>query len=280
MIEKVTLDHTEYWKLDSKVMKYVFDIKVSIPSVEPPKEGFPIIYMLDGNSHFQYGRDVVRLQSRNAPKTFVAPAIVVGIGHHGTDKEVSKQRFHDFTPFAEHYSYPDRLKEKGVELGPHGGAEMLLDFIEQELMPEISRKYIVNPERQTLFGHSLGGLFVLYTLFTRSRLFTTYLACSPSIWWNDHEILHYEKEFYEKNSLDAPKNLFIIVGGEEGFMVDDAKGLVSNMDSKKVDSLQTAFYIAPEENHGSVVPTIMSRAFRFSNGAFPLAQFPTRQTQR
>lgn len=135
----------------------------------------------------------MRLQSRNSPKTFVAPAIVVGIGHHGTEKEVSKQRFYDFTPFADQYSYPDRLKEHAVDLGPHGGAEKLLDFMEQELMPEISRRYTVDSRCQTLFGHSLGGLFVLFALFTRSQLFTNFLACSPSIWWNDHEILEYEK---------------------------------------------------------------------------------------
>ncbi len=280
MTEKVTLDQTEYWKLDSKIMKYVFDIKVSIPSAEPPEEGFPIIYMLDGNSHFQYGRDVVRLQSRNAPKTFVAPAIVVGIGHHGNEKEVSKQRFHDFTPFSDQYSYPDRLKARGVELGPHGGAEKLLDFMEQELMLEISRRYTVDSRCQTIFGHSLGGLFVLFALFTRSQLFTNFLACSPSIWWNDHEILEYESKFYKNTILDTQKRLFIAVGGEEGFMVDDAKIVVSNMDSKKVDSLQTAFYIAPEENHGSVVPTIMSRAIRFTNGVFADSEVPTRQTQR
>ncbi|MDW0110555.1 alpha/beta hydrolase [Sporosarcina aquimarina] len=280
MTEKVTLDQTDYWKLDSKCMEYVFDIKVSFPNTEPPEEGFPTIYMLDGNSHFQYGRDVVRLQSRNAPKTFVAPAIVVGIGHHGTEKEVSKQRFHDFTPFAEQYSYPDRLKAVGGELGPHGGADKLLDFMEQELMPEIARRYVVDPDSRTLFGHSLGGLFVLYTLLTRSHLFTNYLACSPSIWWNDHEILEYEKNFRENTDMDTPKNLFIAVGEEEGFMVNDAKDLVSNMESKKSDELQIAFYIAPEENHGSVVPTIMSRAIRFSNGIFPNSEVRTRQTQR
>ncbi|WP_082651133.1 alpha/beta hydrolase [Paenibacillus etheri] len=265
MSTQVELEHTESWKLESQYMGYSYDIKVSLPREEAPANGFPVYYMLDGNSYFQLGRDVVKLQSRNAPKTLIAPGIVIGIGHYGTDEEVSKRRFFDFTPPAKQYVYPDRLKN--ADIGPHGGAEKFQSFLELELMPLVSEKYNVDQQKQVLFGHSLSGLFVLWTLFTRAELFQYYLASSPSIWWNDHEILVYAEQFYNKGQAIRydKRKLLITVGSEEAFMVDDAKVLFSKLSEHSLPDLQVEHYIAPDENHASVVPTIMSRAFRMLN---------------
>lgn len=69
------------------------------------------------------------------------------------------------------------------------GAEQFLAFIEEELKPLIEREVPIDRTRQTLFGHSLGGWLVLYTLFTRSRAFQYYAAGSPSIWWKNRCIV-------------------------------------------------------------------------------------------
>ena len=263
MADQIQLIETECWEIESSFMGYIYDIKVSLPKESPPKSGFPIYYLLDGNSYFQFGRDVIKLQSRNTPKTFISPAIVVGIGHHGVDKEVSERRFYDFTPPADQYVYPERLK--GRHIGVHGGAEKFLAFIERELRPAVEHKYQVNVEKQTLFGHSLGGLFVLWALFTRPDLFPIYLASSPSIWWNDHEIRMYAEQYCRNAVMHEKRKLFISVGSEERFMVDDANQLFSMLSTCQTEELAAELYIAPDENHASVVPTIMSRAFRFAN---------------
>lgn len=140
-------------------------------------------------------------------------------------------------------------------------------FLELELMPAINKKYNVDQYKQALFGHSLSGLFVLWTLFTRTKLFQYYLASSPSIWWNDHEILTYAEQFYSKGQeLTADKQkLLITVGSEESFMVDDAAILFSKLNEYALPNLEVKHYVAPNENHASVVPTIMSRAFRVLN---------------
>lgn len=260
MSSQVILDNTEFWKIDSKITCSTYDIKVSLPNEEPPENGFPIYYLLDGNFYFQFGRDVVRLQARNTPKTFIAPAIVVGIGHPGDNEAVTKRRFYDFTPPAAEYIYPERLRGKNI--GVHGGAENFLNFIEQELMPVVEEKYKVDQEKQALFGHSLSGLFVLWALFTRSGLFQYYLASSPSIWWNDHELYKYAKDFYNCAVVDKRRKVLITVGSEEAFMVDDAQELYSMMSLHQVKQFELDLYVAPNENHASVVPTIMSRAFR------------------
>jgi len=38
-------------------------------------------------------------------------------------------------------------------------------YLKSELVPEIERRYRVDPDRRVLFGQSLGGSFVLYSAF-------------------------------------------------------------------------------------------------------------------
>lgn len=265
MPDKVSLENTVYVPFYSEITSYTYDLNISIPDEAPTAEGFPVIFLLDGNAHFTFGRDVVRLQSRNAPKTFVKPAIVVGIGHQGGWGAVSKRRFYDYTPPSETYIYPERMKDKKPAVMDHGGAADFLLFMEKELMPFIEGKYSINQAKRTLFGHSLGGLVVLYALFTRAELFHSYLACSPSIWWNEHELFHYAEEFNRGSQMKTEKRLFIAAGSEEGFMADDARDLEARLKTSCSSLLESDVYIAPNENHASVVPAIMSRAFRFAN---------------
>jgi predicted alpha/beta superfamily hydrolase len=51
-------------------------------------------------------------------------------------------------------------------------------------MPEIAQRLPADGGRATLAGHSLGGLFTLHAFFSRTDLFSTWVAGSPSIWWN------------------------------------------------------------------------------------------------
>jgi len=77
----------------------------------------------------------------------------------------------------------------------HGGADAFLTFIEEELKPWIEREFKIDGTRQAIIGHSLGGLFVLHTLFTKPGAFRTYVAGSPSIHWSRRIILDEERQF-------------------------------------------------------------------------------------
>lgn len=264
MTGNVILDNTEAWQLYADNKGGPYDIRISLPHSPAPEAGYPIIYVLDGNSYFQFVRDVVRLQSRNSPKTFVNDAIVVGVGHPGNQEAVRNRRFYDFTAPSETYIYPERLKKFNMEDREHGGGQKFLDFIESELKPEIESRYAIDKERQTLLGHSLSGFFTLWTLFTKPHLFQTYLAISPSIWWNDHEILTYMEQFLNQPLEEKQRHLLITVGELEGFMVDDAEKVVGQLMENQPSKVACEWYIAPDENHASVVPTVMSRAIRFA----------------
>lgn len=240
--------------IDSKNTNYQYNISVFVPNGEQPVEGFPIIYVLDGRNYFDFARQTVNLQSRNALKTKVDAAIVVGICHQ--EKDERARRFYDYTAFAQAYHFPERTKGKLDNIKDMGGAESFRNFLEEELKPQIESRYPVNKNKQTLYGHSLSGYFVLWSYLTKRKSFQSYLAVSPSIWWNDQELFHY----LELADFKEPSSVFIIVGEQEGFMVKDAIRFYDQLPTGETKQL----YIAQEENHASIVPTTMSRAFRFS----------------
>ncbi|MEK4145926.1 alpha/beta hydrolase-fold protein [Robertmurraya sp. FSL W8-0741] len=240
---------------DSKFTHYQYTIEVYVPNETPPKSGFPIVYLLDGQSYFQFAKYAVKLQSANTAKTKVEPSIVVGICHD--EQDMRQRRFYEFTAPAEHYLFPEHAKGKKMNLGHHGGAPLFQKFMKEELKPAIEKKFAVNKNKQTLFGHSLAGYYTIWCYLTHCHDFQTYIAISPSIWWNGKELFDY----LEKANPDDLQKLFIAVGEHEGFMVEDAKEFY-----KELPALSKELFIASEENHASVVPATISRALRFKGG--------------
>lgn len=47
----------------------------------------------------------------------------------------------------------------------YGGADQFIAFLNSELKPEIAKQFPINSQQQSLYGHSFGGLFVLYHFF-------------------------------------------------------------------------------------------------------------------
>ncbi len=67
-------------------------------------------------------------------------------------------------------------------------------------------------------GHSYGGLFTLYALFTHADMFDTYVAISPSIWWNSKYIETEEEQFRRQGPKGGkPKKLAIFYGSYEQY---------------------------------------------------------------
>lgn len=261
--EKNIASRFEDWTINSEFDNRSYQIFVSKPNQAPPPSGYPVIYVLDGNAFFQTFQEAVRLQSRKTEKTGVIPAIVVGIGYLTDNDFDLTNRLYDFTPSAPNNFYNKSL---GVEdFQKTGGADTFLKFIEEDLMPQINKRFKVNLQQQTIFGHSLGGLFTLYTLFTHPKAFQNYIASSPSIWWNDRYILNKVPQFmkyFSEKKLEV--SVFLAVGSlEKEFMINDTKELSNRLSILENNKLKILFNEVKGENHISVVPTILSRALRF-----------------
>jgi len=117
----------------------------------------------------------------------------------------------------------DQLKGLAPSATPadFGGLDDFLRIIETEVKPRVfatakADHAQLNPDDQTLFGHSLGGLAVLEALFTEPKAFRTFVAASPSIWWADKAVLQKEAAFdAQVNAGAVTPRILITVGGEE-----------------------------------------------------------------
>lgn len=238
----------------STYCQYDYPIEVFAPNATPPKEGFPVLFVLDGQRYSQMIFHAMENQIRNSAKTLVEPMMIVSVGHQAED--FVNRRFFDFTPPAEQYEFPLRRGKRMPEV-PVGNGENFKHFIEEELFPFIKENYNVNDNAFSLFGHSLGGLYSLYIYLQFPHLFTNIIAVSPSIWWNNHQIFN----MLSNNEVNHIPPIAIYVGGDEGDMVDDAMTFNNNLCQQKI---YAEFYIALQENHASVIPTTISRALRFA----------------
>ncbi len=198
------LPRLEQHMLRSAARSY-YRIVIARPSGPAPVKGYPVIYVMDGNAWTVIVSEIIRVNGAFGVISKVEPAVVVGIGYPTADAFDIKRRSYDLVPPTPVDS-PD-LKSGDVE--KVGGDDAMRDFIDSIVKPFVERRFPIDKERQTLMGHSLGGLFALQTLFTRPKSFQTYIALSPSIWWNQRAILQDARRF--EASPDRPRNVRVFL---------------------------------------------------------------------
>lgn len=253
-----TIQGTSVWTMHNNNGD-AYEIMIWQPEGPPPKGGYPVYYLLDANAVFGTFTETVRLQSSGPRKK--EPAIIVGIGYPTTQPLVRERRFFDYTLPA---SDEELLIRKTSAPWPeNGGIEQFLDFIEYTVQPEIEKHTSVNPKRRALFGHSLGGFFTLYTLFTRSYLFQYYAAGSPSIWWKNNVLFSYAEDFLRVEPPDQQaKRLFIGIGAEEHtHMLEGNERLGKKMQAAG-HSVVTKYACYEEENHISMLLPFIAQIVR------------------
>ncbi|VDS07981.1 Ferri-bacillibactin esterase BesA [Paracoccus haematequi] len=151
-------------------------IFVGLPDAPPPQQGYSVILSLDGATTFP------QFWTHRETRAPGAPVILFGISYEGANRrwvDLTSRAMAPVLPILGYRSAPrDRLT---------GGREAFLAMIGDELLPELARRYPLDQGDMTLYGHSLGGLFVLHTLFNRPHLFARHVAADPSVWWNAGE---------------------------------------------------------------------------------------------
>lgn len=93
--ENFYIPNTEIWTCPSKDNR-LYKIFVYIPNTPTPQNGFPVIYLLDGNANFGSFVENIRLQTKTSAKTGMHPAVLIGIGYETTEP-YSTERYLDFT---------------------------------------------------------------------------------------------------------------------------------------------------------------------------------------
>ncbi|MFT3990439.1 MAG: alpha/beta hydrolase-fold protein [Luteolibacter sp.] len=239
-----------------------YRVLVSKPIGETPPEGHPVVYVLDGGDNFPVMAQLAARHGRYAKATGRDDGlIVVGIDYPDEDEAVRRnRRYYDFTPATPAENQPKHPKFKDPE--NTGGQDEFLRFLTEKVKPVIGSRFKVNSKRQAVWGHSLGGLMVLHTLFTRPEEFQVYLAVSPSIWWNGMSILAEEKSFVARGG--AKVDLVLMAGGAESpHMAGDARHLAERLAPLNGNGLGVFHVEFPGEDHGTVVVPSLNRAMPF-----------------
>jgi len=151
----------------SNILKEKRIVYIHVPDGDK-KDHYPVLYVLDGDEHFQSAVAIVEQISGIIPEM-----VIVGITN--TDRE------RDMTPtHGEPYAIlsPNESKHSG-------GGENFMAFMEKELIPYVDA-HCPTTSYRIISGHSLGGLAVINAFFNHTALFNAYIAIDPSIWW-DHE---------------------------------------------------------------------------------------------
>jgi predicted alpha/beta superfamily hydrolase len=239
-----------------------YRLLVAVPPEPAPPGGFPVLVLVDGDALFPAALSAARLQAARAEVTGVGPAVIVGIGYPGAAPFDAERRRRDLLP-------------------AEGGADRFLDLIIGGILAQVERLAPIDRARLSLAGHSFGGLFALYALFTRPGLFRSHVAGSPSIWWEERAILATCERFLRSHAAADTPRLLLTVGGEEqsdsarrdpqraerlrmARMVDNAAEMARALAaSGRVDCEHVVF---TGENHISVVPAMLSRAVAFTLG--------------
>ena len=219
------------------------------------KQKYPVVYLLDGDAHFYSVVGMIQQLSSVNGNSICPKMIVVGIPN--TD------RTRDLTPthVAAEPPFMDSASSK-----TSGGGEQFIQFIEKELMPHIDSTYPTAPYRM-LIGHSFGGLTVMNTLIHHPRLFNSYVAIDPSMWWDRQKLL---KEARKDLALKKYEGISLFLGiantMEKGMdtlrVKKDTSGdtkhirsilaLASYLSSDKNNGLKFSYKYYKDDNHGSV----------------------------
>lgn len=267
-VEAHVLAGTEPHPVQAQATGREYRILLAPPDAPPPPNGYPVIYLLDAEMCFVTAAEALRWQTR-PPKGF-EPAVLVGIAYPGHLDRV-KERFLDYTTPADPAALP--VRGNGEPWPPVGGAEAFLDFVETGLMPAVEARFPTDRSRRAFIGHSLGGFLVLHALFTRARMFRTYVAGSPSIWWNGHVLLEEEAAFTRKLLEQSPGGereltVFLGAGGREGGgdsrMLENAMEMGERLSALKTRGLSAFVQEFAGEGHISVVPALLARGIRLA----------------
>ncbi|QHG64245.1 alpha/beta hydrolase [Pseudomonas putida] len=243
----VALDGTEQWTMKSAEGRE-YRLMVSLPEGDVPwTGGYPVIYLLDGNAYFPAFHAAKRAQDR------LRSSILVAIGYPSDTPLDFERRAFDLSP--------PQPAERNTP--PQGGQDLFLDFIEKRLMPKVNARFKVDQDQRSLVGHSFGGMFGVYALFTRPQLFQHVIAISPSLWWRDRYLMEPERAFIKKahdGKLDLThSSLTLLIGAREMPQeIQDARALQLRLEALSQYGLRSDFQVEPGEDHMSMpfrVPT-------------------------
>lgn len=203
----------------------------------------PVLYMLDGGiaEDFLHIAGLIQVSVGNGT---MRPFLLVGVEN--------TERRRDMTGPTDD---PEDRK-----IAPRvGGSAAFRRFLSAELKPEINARFNVTGE-SALVGESLAGSFVVETLLLEPRLFDTYIAFDPSLWWNREHLLRVGLEQASPAALDG-RTVFIGTSGQAQ-LADAGRRLCASLALPAIPRFTVKCEAFPQETHATLFHPAALAAFR------------------
>ncbi len=163
--------HFSVNEFDSADGKRHYKVWTGVPNKTPPPSGFPILYLLDGNAVMdRLSEPLLKKLSENNPP------VIVAVGYQTVEPFELNARSFDYTP-------PVTARGKQCQQQRSrecGGSIIFQHLLEETIAPVAERGLNIDTHKRGVWGHSLGGLYVL-NAYLSSSLFTVFYSTSPTL---------------------------------------------------------------------------------------------------
>lgn len=234
---------TQALQLDSAILHETRRINIyTPPGYAHGTSSYPVLYMPDGGLAEDFPHVSATIHKLIAEGA-IPPYLVVGIEN--------TERRRDLTGPTENEK--DKTIAKRV-----GGSAAFRAFVKDELIPEIGKRYRTTGER-AIVGESLAGLFIVEALFLDPDLFDTYIALSPSLWWNDGKLALGAKDWFKAHP-GLRKTLYLTSAGDDILEGIEMLGVALRTDAPS--GLRWIYEPRPQEHHSTIFLASEEAAYR------------------
>lgn len=173
----------DYATHDTTYHNTVYQMTAFYPAQTLPNEPLPLVVLLDG---FWYYDWVSQMITQLSEQGHIPPCLLVSVDYKDLDGAAARSG--DYI-----YTYPDKNSDY-YEPYTHGAD--FYSFLQQELLPYVQENYAIDKNNVVLMGHSLGGLFTLYSMLDNPEdyIFTKAIAASCSVGQYNNYLFDKEEE--------------------------------------------------------------------------------------
>jgi predicted alpha/beta superfamily hydrolase len=242
-------------KITSGILQEDRTIYIHYPPPNPNANGYPVLYVLDADTHFSLVSEYCDYLSR-WDVNVIPEMIIVGI--------TNTDRVRDLTPTHNTLDYFGKVNADSW-LKTSGGNEKFLQFIREEVMSYVNSNYATKPFN-IFAGHSFGGITTINCMLTHPEMFNAYVAVSPSLWWDREHVLKLAGQTLKKGS--TWNKVLVYSDGNEG--ITDGSTYHTNLlnfdsliKTRSLAGLRYSYSYYPDENHMTVPVKSYQDALRF-----------------
>lgn len=223
------LADTEYFEVTAQ-SGHRYGVWVTTPpGYADSSDRLPLIYVLDAN--FALGLTAPLIVTQADPYLTIAPYIQVSVGFASEEaQDWARLRNRDLVPPGEPVG--DEMvatlaaaRDTGVMTQEYLDAYLLelaetradvfLDFLTNELHPQLQSRIRVSESGHGLFGYSYGGLFALHAWLCAAAPFATFGAGSPGVTTADSQVFRLVGALPEPGADSAAPHLHVTLNEAE-----------------------------------------------------------------